>query len=154
MEINKKKQHTIAFLHFNNSHLDHAPAAMASVPHPLCPLTGDEIQSTARLIESVWPESVSLSFKVITLSEPPKEKLAPYLQALDNSQSPSPLERRVFVAYYVRNTVRPSRCFFIETANIDAMTGHIPRSHRQLDHRKNREQCEAWSECSQQRCLR
>ncbi|GKU15181.1 unnamed protein product, partial [Fusarium langsethiae] len=71
---------------------------MTSVPHPLCPLTGDEIQSTARLIESVWPGSVSLSFKVITLSEPPKEKLAPYLQALDNGQAPSSLERRVFVA--------------------------------------------------------
>ncbi|CEI61777.1 Copper amine oxidase 1 [Fusarium venenatum] len=77
---------------------------MASIPHPLCPLTGDEIQSTARLIESVWPESVSLSFKVITLSEPPKEKLAPYLHALDNGKSPSPPERRVFVAYYIRKT--------------------------------------------------
>jgi primary-amine oxidase len=81
---------------------------MASVPHPLCPLTGDEIQSTARLIESVWPQSVSLSFKVITLSEPPKEKLAPYLQALDSGKTPSPLERRVFVCYYIRGTVRSS----------------------------------------------
>ena len=70
---------------------------MVSVPHPLCPLTGDEIQSTARLIESVWPQSVSLSFKVITLSEPPKEKLAPYLQALDSGMTPSPLEWGGFV---------------------------------------------------------
>jgi primary-amine oxidase len=88
--------------------LDQTSEAMGSVPHPLCPLTGHEIQSTARLIESVWPESVSLSFKVITLSEPPKEKLAPYLQALDNGNSPSSLERRVFAAYYIRNTVRAS----------------------------------------------
>ncbi|KAI6752345.1 hypothetical protein HG530_013714 [Fusarium avenaceum] len=76
----------------------------SSIPHPLCPLTGDEIQASARLIESVWPQSVSLSFKVITLSEPPKDKLAPYLEAFDNGKSPSPLDRRVFVAYYIRTT--------------------------------------------------
>jgi primary-amine oxidase len=78
---------------------------MSSAPHPLCPLTGDEIQASARLIESVWPQSVSLSFKVITLSEPAKEKLAPYLEAFDNGTSPSPLERLAFVAYYIRGTV-------------------------------------------------
>ncbi|KAF5024439.1 hypothetical protein F66182_3525 [Fusarium sp. NRRL 66182] len=77
---------------------------MSPVPHPLCPLTGTEIQASARLIKSVWPQSVSLYFKVITLSEPPKEKLAPYLEALDGGEKPLSLERRAFVAYYIRRT--------------------------------------------------
>ncbi|KAF4966508.1 hypothetical protein FZEAL_10643 [Fusarium zealandicum] len=74
------------------------------IPHPLCPLTAREIQSTARLVESVWPPSVSLRFKVITLSEPPKEKLVPYLETLDKGLSVPQLDRHVFVAYYIRKT--------------------------------------------------
>ncbi|KAJ4181471.1 hypothetical protein NW767_013522 [Fusarium falciforme] len=72
-------------------------------PHPLCPLSASEIQASARLVQGAWPASVSLRFKVITLSEPPKQQLAPYLAALEKGP-PSPLDRRAFVAYYIRKT--------------------------------------------------
>ncbi|KLO90872.1 peroxisomal amine oxidase (copper-containing) [Fusarium fujikuroi] len=108
---------------------------MSSAPHPLCPLTGDEIQASARLIESVWPQSVSLSFKVITLSEPPKEKLAPYLEAFDNGASPSPLERLAFVAYYIRGTdIFHEAIVNLTTGRIESNVKLGPNVHGNVDY--------------------
>ncbi|KAK2011733.1 copper amine oxidase [Colletotrichum eremochloae] len=75
-----------------------------SVPHPLCPLSGAEIQAAAQLIQTSWPQSVSLQFKVVTLNEPAKAELAPYLDARDKGQSPAQPDRRAFLAYYIRGT--------------------------------------------------
>ncbi|KAK1597067.1 copper amine oxidase [Colletotrichum navitas] len=75
-----------------------------SAPHPLCPLSGAEIQAAAQLIQTCWPQSVSLQFKVVTLSEPAKAQLAPYLDARDKGQSPPQPDRRAFLTYYVRGT--------------------------------------------------
>ncbi|KAJ0163852.1 Copper amine oxidase 1 [Colletotrichum tanaceti] len=75
-----------------------------SVPHPPCPLSGAEIQAAAQLIQTSWPTSVSLRFKVVTLSEPAKAELAPYLDAKDRGLSPTQPDRRAFLAYYVRGT--------------------------------------------------
>ncbi|KAI1043603.1 hypothetical protein LB505_011810 [Fusarium chuoi] len=108
---------------------------MSSAPHPLCPLTGDEIQASARLIESVWPQSVSLSFKVITLSEPPKEKLAPYLEAFDSGTSPSPLERLAFVAYYIRGTdIFHEAIVNLTTGRIESNVKLGPNVHGNVDY--------------------
>lgn len=87
---------------------------MSSVPHPLCPLTGAEIQYAAQLMQSAWPSSVSLQFKAITLSEPAKKELVPYLAAKEQGQSPTPPDRRVFAAYYIRKTVRQVTCNWSE----------------------------------------
>ncbi|KAF4831072.1 Copper amine oxidase 1 [Colletotrichum tropicale] len=77
---------------------------MSSIPHPLCPLTGAEIQYAAKLIQAAWPASVALQFKAITLNEPAKQELVPYLTAQEKGLSPSPPDRRVFAAYYIRKT--------------------------------------------------
>ncbi|KAL2428561.1 Copper amine oxidase 1 [Exophiala dermatitidis] len=81
-------------------------AAKANVSHPLCPLTASEITTTANLLRSVWPANIDLRFKVITLDEPPKKQMIPYLEA-EHSGRPLPqIPRKAFVSYYIRNTDR------------------------------------------------
>jgi len=82
-----------------------ATAAKQVVGHPLCPLTASEISTTASLVKSVWPSNIDLRFKAITLDEPLKKELVPYLEA-EHSGAPLPqIPRKAFVAYYIRNTV-------------------------------------------------
>ena len=76
-----------------------------SVAHPLCPLSGSEILTTSELIRTVWPANTDLRFKVITLEEPSKHELAPYIEAEHSGAHLPHIERRVFVTYYIRNTV-------------------------------------------------
>lgn len=73
--------------------------------HPLGPLTADEIKESARLIRGVWPEGTNLQFKSITLQEPKKSDLVPFLAAEHSGQPTPTVERRSFVVYYIRNTV-------------------------------------------------
>ena len=82
-----------------------AAATKQSVVHPLCPLTSSEISLCADLIRAQWPLKVDLRFKVITLEEPSKKSLVPYLEAEHSGKSVPSLDRRAFVAYYLRNTV-------------------------------------------------
>jgi primary-amine oxidase len=79
------------------------PAAFPQ--HPLGPLTAAEIKEAARLVRASWPADTKLQFKVITLSEPKKEEAAPYLVAEHAGETPQSIERRAFIAYYIRNTV-------------------------------------------------
>lgn len=80
-------------------------ASKSTISHPLCPLTASEISTTADLVRSVWPSSVDLRFKIITLDEPAKKSMIPYLDA-EHSGSPLPeIPRKAFVSYYLRNTV-------------------------------------------------
>lgn len=73
--------------------------------HPLGPLTPDEITESARLIKGLWPSNTSIQFKSITLQEPDKAKLVPFLAA-EHAGRPTPtIERQSFVLYYIRNTV-------------------------------------------------
>lgn len=97
------------------------PVAKQNVTHPLAPLTPSEIATTADLLRSVWPSNTDLRFKIITLDEPPKKQMIPYLEAV-HSGSPLPyVPRKSFTSYYIRNTVsepcsylqrvvRPSGC--------------------------------------------
>lgn len=73
--------------------------------HPLAAVTGAEISHAAALIKALWPENTTLQFKVITLEEPPKSQILPYLEA-EHTGGPLPaIERKAFVNYYLRNTV-------------------------------------------------
>ncbi|KAL8944777.1 MAG: hypothetical protein Q9216_000199 [Gyalolechia sp. 2 TL-2023] len=72
--------------------------------HPLSPLTSSEIINAAHLVQSLYPASTSLQYKAITLSEPPKAQLVPYLEAEHNGGRTSDVERTAFVCYYIRNT--------------------------------------------------
>jgi primary-amine oxidase len=73
--------------------------------HPLAPLTADEISHASGLIRSIWPAKTELQFKVVTLEEPVKAEALAYLEA-EHGRGPLPfIARKVFVNYYLRNTV-------------------------------------------------
>lgn len=74
--------------------------------HPLGPLTASEISESSRLIKALWPSNTNLQFKVITLQEPSKTELVPFLAAEHAGKSTPTVERKSFVVYYIRNTVR------------------------------------------------
>lgn len=83
--------------------------AKKSAPsHPLGPLTASEISQSSDLIRAQWPEGTKFQFKVVTLLEPPKAELAPYLQAEKAGRTVKPIDRKSQVVYYLRNTVSTS----------------------------------------------
>jgi primary-amine oxidase len=85
--------------------------AVQTVQHPVAPLTATEITESSRLIRECWPSNTNLHFKVITLQEPSKAELLPYLEAARQGKRTAPIERRSFVVYYIRNTVSSTwRC--------------------------------------------
>ena len=73
--------------------------------HPLSPLTSSEITASANLVKGLYPSDIKLSFKTITLQEPEKAQLLPYLDAQHNGHSTGRIDRRAFVNYIIRNTV-------------------------------------------------
>jgi primary-amine oxidase len=77
----------------------------SSLQHPLGPLTAAEISESARLIKGLWPSNTDIQFKSITLREPNKADLTPFLAAEHAGQPTPNIERRSFVVYYIRNTV-------------------------------------------------
>ncbi|KAL8676352.1 MAG: hypothetical protein Q9186_007127 [Xanthomendoza sp. 1 TL-2023] len=72
--------------------------------HPLSPLTATEITKAVQLVQKLYPASTSLQYKAVTLEEPKKAELVPYLHAEHNGGRKPNIERRAFVAYYIRNT--------------------------------------------------
>ncbi|KAK3313252.1 copper amine oxidase [Apodospora peruviana] len=81
------------------------PAPPPATPsHPLGPITAAEITQSSGLIKAFWPEGTDCHFKGITLLEPTKAELAPYLAAERAGQTPFPIDRRSFVIYYFRGT--------------------------------------------------
>ncbi|PSS08945.1 hypothetical protein M430DRAFT_37100 [Amorphotheca resinae ATCC 22711] len=76
----------------------------SSLQHPLGPLTAAEISESARLIKGLWPSNTDIQFKSITLREPNKADLTPFLAAEHAGQPTPNIERRSFVVYYIRNT--------------------------------------------------
>jgi Cu2+-containing amine oxidase len=73
--------------------------------HPLGPLSAAEITFSSALIKAIWPADISLHFRVITLSEPRKAELVPYLLAERARETKPSIDRRAFVVYYLRGTV-------------------------------------------------
>lgn len=80
-------------------------SATNTVAHPLCPLTASEISTSAEIIRTLWPAKTDIRFKVITLEEPTKKNLVPYLEAEHSGKSLPQIQRKAFIAYYIRNTV-------------------------------------------------
>ena len=87
------------------------PSHESSFPrtHPLGPLSVQEIIDSANLVRGCWPSNVTLRFKVITLFEPAKAELAPYLIAEREGKRPTPIDRRALVVYYFKGTVSQGR---------------------------------------------
>ena len=73
--------------------------------HPLGPLSAAEIQRSAALVRAAWPEGTAFQFKVITLLEPSKADLVPWLVAERAGSTRAAIDRRAFVVYYLKNTV-------------------------------------------------
>ncbi|KAL9634222.1 MAG: hypothetical protein Q9164_004221 [Protoblastenia rupestris] len=92
------------------SSLDQGSGAPVAQPvnhtaeHPLCPLTASEIKKSAELVRSIFPARPEIQFKAITLEEPEKAVLAPYLDAEHAGKRVPRIERKAFVSYYIRNT--------------------------------------------------
>ena len=73
--------------------------------HPLAPVGGDEIQNAVALVKSQWPANTDLHFKAITLQEPAKAEAVPYIEAEFHGYDLPQINRRVFVSYYLKQTV-------------------------------------------------
>ena len=81
-------------------------ATPAYTIHPLAPLTSGEILQSRDLIQSLYSASTALLFKQITLQEPRKEELVPYFDGEHRGVQAQGIDRRAFINYYIRNTVR------------------------------------------------
>jgi primary-amine oxidase len=89
-----------------------------ALQHPLGPLTAEEISESARFIKALWPVNTDIQFKCITLQEPDKAGLVPYLEAEHAGRQPPHVERRSFVVYYLRSTVSyPTTSLFGDIAS-------------------------------------
>lgn len=75
-----------------------------SLAHPLAPVDSQEIKQTASFVRAQWPSGTDLHFKSITLQEPAKTEVIPYLEAQIAGQSLPKIDRRVAVTYYIRKT--------------------------------------------------
>ena len=83
------------------------PVARAKqvAPHPLAPLSSSEITKSADFIRDLYPSGTNFQFKSITLQEPEKAELVPFLEAEHYGQKTPHIDRKTFVNYYIRNTV-------------------------------------------------
>jgi primary-amine oxidase len=73
--------------------------------HPLAPITANEIRDAVRLIRAQWPAKTDLHFKAITLQEPAKNEAVPFIEAEFNGGTLPHIDRKVFITYYLRQTV-------------------------------------------------
>ena len=73
--------------------------------HPLAPINAEEIQNTVAIIRSQWPTDTDLHFKALTLQEPAKAEAVVYIEAEFHGNNLPQIDRRVFVTYYLRQTV-------------------------------------------------
>lgn len=87
------------------ANIDSTGSDKTATSHPLGPLTGAEITQSSDLIRAQWPAETKFQFKVVTLYEPLKDELVPYLDAERAGQTPKPIDRKSQVVYYIRNTV-------------------------------------------------
>jgi Cu2+-containing amine oxidase len=102
------------------------PVARQASLHPLSPLTSGEITECAQTIRGLYPGGVELIFKTITLEEPPKAILAPYLDAQHHGRGrpASSIDRKALVAYYICNTV--SGVVMVDCIRLLTASGQIP----------------------------
>lgn len=71
---------------------------------PFAPLSSQEILSTSAVIRKQWPGR-QLDFKTITLKEPEKVLMIPYLEAVQKSHRLPTIPRQSLVSYYISGTV-------------------------------------------------
>lgn len=84
---------------------------LQAVSHPLAPLTSHEISTSAQLIRSLYPTGTEFIFKTISLREPAKKDVVPFLEAERSGRSLPTLHRVSFVWYYLTNTDKYHEAF-------------------------------------------
>ncbi|QSZ31343.1 hypothetical protein DSL72_000906 [Monilinia vaccinii-corymbosi] len=99
-------------------------AKKTALEHPLGPLTAGEIVQSSKIVKGLWPAEVTLQFKVITLQEPNKAELFPFLTAEHSGSALPKIDRRSFVVYYIRNTDK------LHEAIVNLSTGQVERNVR------------------------
>lgn len=92
--------------------------AKPGLSHPLGPLSAAEISQSSALIRAQWPEDTKFQFKILTLLEPPKAELVPYLAAERAGETPKPIDRKSQVVYYLRTTVSRKIYFFCKSPSL------------------------------------
>lgn len=93
--------------------------------HPLSPLTAAEITRSADLIKGLYPAKTDLQFKAVTLEEPEKAQLVPYLEAEHHGGRVPKIDRKAFVCYYIRNTVsKQNSCGAFSTWTVHLVPAH------------------------------
>lgn len=80
--------------------------------HPLSPLTPREITLTSSILRALYPPSIDLQFKAITLHEPEK---AQYLAWNNGEGTGARPPRRAYSPYYIRGAEK----FFEAIVNLD-----------------------------------
>ncbi|ORX95352.1 copper amine oxidase [Clohesyomyces aquaticus] len=96
------------------------PRAVKGVSsHPLAPLSASEITLASSIIKASWPAHTDIHFKVITLQEPAKSDVLPYLEAEHGGKPLPAIGRKAFVNYYIRNTSK------FHEAIVDVSSGRV-----------------------------
>jgi len=99
------------------SQIESNQKALGAPKHPLDPLNAAEIIQVSSLLKAQSPEH-SLHFKIITIIEPPKAKLRPFLKAERNGNPSSRLPRMASALYYHRGTPN----LFLAEVNVGSNT--------------------------------
>lgn len=94
-------------------------AKKTTLEHPLGPLTASEILQSSQILKGLWPAEVKIQFKSITLQEPNKAELFPFLTAEHSGSALPKIDRRSFVVYYIKNTDK------LHEAIINLSTGQV-----------------------------
>lgn len=122
-------------------------AANHAGTHPLSPLTASEIVKGRDLIHGLYPSATNFQFKGITLQEPEKAQLVPYLEAEHSGRRLPLIDRKAFICYYIRNTVSGDFGFCASSTYEQVLklecTGQSSRSRSQLEPWKSGEQRQA-----------
>lgn len=80
----------------------HHPAVnLATTPHPLAQLSATETTAARETILSASDKSVTIQFRSISLQEPPKHELVPFLEAEHRGEHVKRLQRLARVQYDV-----------------------------------------------------
>lgn len=122
-------------------------AAKQSTTHPLAPVNAAEIKQAVSYVRAQWPTDTDLHFKCITLQEPAKKEVVPYLEAEASGAALPQIDRRVLITYYIRRTVCypliAILCALLELS-LTPREEQIPRSSCQFDYRDAGVQCSSW----------
>jgi primary-amine oxidase len=89
--------------------------SVSASKHPLDPLTADEILEVSSLLKAKSPDK-NLHFKIITIIEPPKAQLRPFLIAERNGSPQSKPPRKASSLYYHLGTAN----LFLAEVNLDS----------------------------------